>query len=149
MATDSAGRSTPRATPRASGIVLSDRQRIAWLRLIRSDNVGPATFRDLINHCGTAENALAALPELSARGGARRAMRITSVEEAEREMALVQKSGARLVGIGEPDYPPALRQIDGAPPLLTIKGDSETAVRPSTGIVGAAMPRSSAPSWPP
>lgn len=133
MATDSAGRSAPRA----SGIPLSDRQRIAWLRLIRSDNVGPATFRDLINHCGSAENALAALPELSARGGARRAMRITSIEEAEREMALVQKSGARLVGIGEPDYPPALRQIDGAPPLLAMKGDRETGIRPSAGIVGA------------
>ena len=58
------------------GIALTDRQRIAWLRLIRSDNVGPATFRDLINHFGTAEAALAALPELSRRGGSARAIRI-------------------------------------------------------------------------
>ena len=48
----------------SKGTVLSERQRIAWLRLIRSDNVGPATFRDLINHFGSAEVALAALPEM-------------------------------------------------------------------------------------
>jgi hypothetical protein len=57
---------------RPKGIALTDRQRVAWLRLIRSDNVGPATFRDLINHFGSAEAALAALPGLSARGGATR-----------------------------------------------------------------------------
>jgi DNA processing protein len=133
MATDTAGR----AAHRVSGILLNDRQRMAWLRLIRSDNVGPATFRDLINHCGTAENALAMLPELSARGGARRAIRIASKEEAERELAQARRLGARFVGIGEPDYPPALRQIDGAPPLLAIRGAPETVVRPSIGVVGA------------
>ena len=52
------------------GIALTERQRIAWLRLIRSDNVGPVTFRDLINHFGSAETALDMLPELSRRGGA-------------------------------------------------------------------------------
>ena len=51
------------------GIELSARQRVAWLRLIRSDNIGPVTFRELINHFGSAEKALDALPELSRRGG--------------------------------------------------------------------------------
>jgi DNA processing protein len=120
-----------------TGIALTDRQRIAWLRLIRSDNVGPTTFRDLINHFGTAEAALAALPELSARGGASRVIRIASLEEAEREMEAMRRHGARFVGIGEPDYPPALRQIDGAPPLLAMKGSLDVATRPSIGIVGS------------
>ena len=53
------------------GVRLTERQRLAWLRLIRSDNVGPATFRDLINHFGSAERAIEHLPELSRRGGAR------------------------------------------------------------------------------
>ncbi|CDZ27732.1 DNA-processing protein DprA [Neorhizobium galegae] len=127
----------PDGSARRMGIALTDRQRIAWLRLIRSDNVGPATFRDLINHCGSAENALAMLPELSARGGATRAIRIAGVQEAERELEAAHRFGARFVGIGEPDYPPALRQIEGAPPLLAMKGDLSAATRPSVGVVGS------------
>jgi len=119
------------------GIALTDRQRIAWLRLIRSDNVGPATFRDLINHFGSAEAALSMLPELSARGGATRSIRIATEAEAYRELEAVQRFGARFVGIGEPDYPQALRQIDGAPPLLAVKGDLSVLNRPAVGIVGS------------
>jgi DNA processing protein len=127
----------PDGSAKRTGIALTERQRIAWLRLIRSDNVGPATFRDLINHCGSAENALAMLPELSARGGATRAIRIAGVQEAERELEAAHRFGARFVGIGEPDYPPALRQIEGAPPLLAMKGDLSAATRPSVGVVGS------------
>lgn len=61
-----------------TGIALTEKQKIAWLRLIRSDNVGPSTFRDLIQHYGSAEAALAALPDLSQRGGATRVIRIAS-----------------------------------------------------------------------
>lgn len=120
-----------------SGIALTERQRIAWLRLIRSDNVGPATFRQLINHCGSAENALAMLPELSRRGGATRSLRIASVQDAERELEAARRFGAHFIGIGEPDYPPALRHIDGAPPLVAIRGNPASATRPSVGIVGS------------
>ncbi|MVA26402.1 DNA-processing protein DprA [Agrobacterium vitis] len=120
-----------------SGIALTEKQRTAWLRLIRSDNVGPATFRDLINNFGTAERALDMLPELSQRGGATRSIRIATIAEAERELEFARKFGARFVGIGEPDYPPALRQIDAAPPLLAMKGQGSTAIRPSIGIVGS------------
>ena len=127
----------PDGSAKRTGIALTERQRIAWLRLIRSDNVGPATFRDLINHCGSAENALAMLPELSARGGATRAIRIAGVQEAERELEAAHRFGARFVGIGEPDYPPALRQIEGAPPLLAMKGDLSAATHPSVGVVGS------------
>lgn len=119
------------------GIALTDRQRIAWLRLIRSDNVGPATFRDLINHFGTAEAALDALPELSRRGGSSRSIRIATVEDAEREIETARRFGAKFIGIGEPDYPPALRQIDGAPPLLAAKGDLSVAALPAVGMVGS------------
>ncbi|OQP85551.1 DNA protecting protein DprA [Rhizobium rhizosphaerae] len=120
-----------------TGIVLTERQRLAWLRLIRSDNVGPATFRDLINHFGSAERALEALPELSRRGGAKRPIRVASREEAERELERAHQIGARFVGVGEPDYPPALRQIDGAPPLLCVKGHAPTGITPALGVVGA------------
>ncbi|MDF1634828.1 DNA-processing protein DprA [Mycoplana sp. MJR14] len=119
------------------GIALSEKQRIAWLRLIRSDNVGPVTFRDLINHFGTAEAALEMLPELSRRGGAVRTIRIASRADAERELDLAERHGAAFVGIGEPDYPALLRQIDGAPPLVAIKGNRKIAGDVAVGIVGS------------
>ena len=119
------------------GIALTERQRIAWLRLIRSDNVGPVTFRELINHFGSAETALEMLPELSRRGGASRSIRVASRGEAERELEMAERHGAAFVGIGEPDYPPLLRQIDGAPPLLAVKGNRKVITAPAVGIVGA------------
>ncbi|AFL51901.1 DNA processing protein [Sinorhizobium fredii] len=127
----------PNGSARRNGTALTERQRIAWLRLIRSDNVGPATFRDLVNHFGSAEAALEALPELSRRGGSNRQFRIASLADAERELETAHRFGAVFVGIGEPDYPPALREIDGAPPLIAMKGNLQAASRPSLGIVGS------------
>ncbi len=122
---------------RRTGVALTEKQRIAWLRLIRSDNVGPSTFRDLINHYGSAEAALAALPELSQHGGSTRAIRIADERDALRELEAAHRFGARFIGIGEPDYPPALREIDGAPPLLAVKGNMSVATRPAIGMVGS------------
>lgn len=119
------------------GVVLSNRQRLSWLRLIRSDNVGPATFRDLINHFGSADEAIEQLPELSRRGGSARAIRVAGIDEAERELEAAERFGAVFIGIGEPDYPPALRRIDGAPPLIAAVGDLALATRVAIGIVGA------------
>lgn len=127
---------TPSDSAASRGIALTDRQRIAWLRLIRSDNVGPATFRDLINHFGSAERALEALPDLASRGGSR-GVRIASRSEAEAELDRARAFGARFIGIGEPGYPSALRHIEAAPPLLAIKGDVSAATRPALGVVGS------------
>jgi DNA processing protein len=66
---------------------LTDEQRIDWLRLIRSDNVGPRTFRSLINHFGSARTALQRLPDLARRGGAARPGRICSEEDARTELS--------------------------------------------------------------
>ena len=74
------------AGPAAGALRLSDRQRISWLRLIRTDNVGPATFRDLINRFGSAETALEMLPELMRSGGALRLPKIPSIAQAEAEL---------------------------------------------------------------
>lgn len=126
--------------PDASGatrFVLSDRQRLAWLRLYRSDNVGPAAFRDLINHCGSAEHALEMLPELSTRGGRRRFPNIPSAADAQAELDGIAARGGRLIGIGEPEYPPLLRFAEQAPPLLTVIGDAASLSPPSVSIVGS------------
>ncbi len=121
----------------SKGVALTEKQRIAWLRLIRSDNVGPATFRDLINHFGSADKALSMLPELSRRGGAMKSIRIAGEDDVLRELDIAHRLNARFVGIGEPDYPQALRQIEGAPPLLAVKGNAAVTSGPAIGIVGS------------
>lgn len=116
---------------------LSDRQRLNWLRLIRTPNVGPASFRDLVNRFGSAEAALEMLPELTLAGGAGRIARIPSVAEAEAELQAAEKHGARFIGIGEPDYPALLRRMDHPPPLLAVKGNADVFKLPPVAIVGA------------
>lgn len=123
--------------PSASGGVrLSKDQLIAWLRLIRSDNVGPSTFRGLVNHYGSAQAALEALPDLAGRTGAKR-VRIPSVSEAEAELAALTRAGAVLVASGETDYPARLKEIPSAPPLITVRGDPAALNRPTVAIVGS------------
>ena len=115
---------------------LSDEQRIDWLRLIRSQNVGPRTFRALINHFGGARAALEALPGLARRGGAG-APRICSREEAEREIGAASSRGMALVAMGEADYPQRLAMIDDAPPLISLRGNAAVLTTPVIAIVGS------------
>ncbi len=121
----------------SAGPTLNDRQRLNWLRLIRSENVGPASFRALINRFGSAEAALAALPELVAAGGARRPSRIASEAEAMRELEAAQRFGARIVAIGEPDYPQMMQHMELPPPLVAIKGNAALFRPVAVAIVGA------------
>ncbi len=117
--------------------LLNDAQRLDWLRLIQSENVGPATFRHLINRYGSATDAIAALPDLSRKGGLSRPLRICSMAAAQDSMARAEAIGARFLAAGEPGYPPLLRQIDGAPPLICVMGEPELADREAVAIVGA------------
>ncbi|WP_378950832.1 DNA-processing protein DprA [Mesorhizobium sp. ANAO-SY3R2] len=121
----------------AAGPQLSDRQRLNWLRLIRTPNVGPASFRDLINRFGSAETAIEMLPEIMLAGGANRIARIPSVAEAEAEVEVARKAGARFVAIGEQDYPALLKRMDHPPPLLALKGNAAVFTLPPVAIVGA------------
>jgi len=119
-------------------IRLTDEQRIDWLRLIRSQNVGPRTFRALINHFGGARAALEALPGLARRGGGSGAApQIYSRAQAEREIEAAHKLRATFVAIGEADYPPRLQMIDDAPPLITIRGHGGVLAMPMVAIVGS------------
>ncbi|HSI38929.1 MAG TPA: DNA-processing protein DprA [Xanthobacteraceae bacterium] len=120
-----------------SGVRLDDDQRRDWLRLIRTENVGPRSFRLLINRFGGAGAALEALPGLARRGGRLIPPRIPSLAEADREIAALGRLGGRFVGLGEPDYPPALRAVEDAPPLLAVRGRVELLSLPMVAIVGA------------
>ena len=116
---------------------LTDAQRIDWLRLIRSDNVGPRTFRSLVNHFGSARAALERLPDLARRGGAVRHQRICSEADAHGELAASERLGVSLIAPGEAGYPPRLATLDDAPPLLGVRGAHEVLMRPMIAIVGS------------
>lgn len=125
------------APPQRTGVKLSDQQRFSWLRLIRSDNIGPITFRELINQFGTADAAIDALPELVSRGKSRKKIKITSNDAIAREIDVTQRSGAKFIGLGEPDYPAALKMSDAPPPMITVQGSIECLARHSVSIVGS------------
>src|ERR1700676_469933 len=118
-------------------IRLTDEQRIDWLRLIRSQNVGPRTFRALINHFGGARAALEALPGLARRGGGDAAPKICSRAQAERELEAAPKLGVRFIAVGEADYPLRLQMIDDAPPLIAVRGLSTVLAAPLVAVVGS------------
>lgn len=119
------------------GARLSDAQLLDWLQLIRSDNIGPRTFQQLVNRYGGAAAALAALPDLIARTPGARKVRIASRDACTREMEAVLALGAQFVALGEPDYPQWLRAIPSAPPLICVRGRTEVLHRPAVAIVGA------------
>ncbi|MGX5736919.1 DNA-processing protein DprA [Bosea thiooxidans] len=118
-----------------AGVALSDRQRLDWLRLIRSENIGPRSFLTLMNRFGGAEAALEALPELTRQAG--RPVRICSPAAAEREMAGLARLGGRFIALGEADYPLPLQAIDSAPPLIAVLGRAEALRRPAVALVGS------------
>lgn len=116
---------------------LTDAQRLDWLQLIRCDNVGPRTFRALVNKFGGAGAALEALPGLIRSAKGERAIRLFARDEAEREMEAANRNGVRFVALGEPDYPSTLRAIDAAPPLIAVRGRLDALARPAVAIVGS------------
>jgi DNA processing protein len=120
---------------KVAGTHLTPSQKLAWLRLIRTENVGPVTFRQLLNRAGSAEQAIADLPRLAARVGV--GARVPSISEAEAELAGIEKLGGRLVASGEPGYPSLFDHIAGAPPLVTVIGGERLDLTRTVAIVGA------------
>jgi DNA processing protein len=118
-------------------ITLTDAERIDRLRLIRSDNVGPRTFRSLVRHFGSARAALENLPDLARRGGASRPQRICSEADAQAELEASARMGVHLIAPGEAGYPTRLTELDDAPPLLGVRGVIDAMMRPMIAIVGS------------
>lgn len=103
---------------------------------MRSPGIGPVTFRQLIARFGSAAEALAAVPDLARRGGGA-TPRLCARDEAEREIATVDKLGARYLTLGRGLYPRLLGELEDAPPLLMAKGNLNLLDRTVVAIVGA------------
>ncbi len=121
----------------SSDTALPDSERLAWLRLSRTENVGPVTFYRLIETYGSASKALDALPKLSERGGRKKPLVVPPSSVAEQEIERLQKMNGRILTAGDPDYPLPLAATEDAPPVLSVIGDTALLRKSSIGIVGA------------
>ncbi|MEM9549936.1 MAG: DNA-processing protein DprA [Pseudomonadota bacterium] len=114
----------------------TEEDRFQWLRLLRSRRVGVATFYRLLAEHGTAQNALAALPEVARKAGIE-GYEICPAGVIEAELKAARAAKARLLCLGDHDYPKALNDIADAPPLLWVVGDTNLMACPATALVGA------------
>ncbi len=114
---------------------LTQGEAFARIRLLRSPNIGPVSYAQLLARFGSAAEALEALPDLGTRGG--RPYRAAPADTIEREVEAVRRSGAKYLFHDQPDYPALLGAIDSAPPIVTWRGDLALAARPCVALVGA------------
>ena len=115
---------------------LNDSERRDWLRLARTENVGPVTFASLIARFGNAAAALSELPRMAARGGGKK-FDLASEEDAAREIAELAKQNGRLIASCEPDFPQGLAALEPPPPVISVLGQASLLKREMVAIVGA------------
>jgi len=117
-------------------MTLTDSERLAWLRLARTHNIGPVAFANLIARFGDASAALEEVPRMAQRGGARNFV-LPPHGEVERELAGLMKLGGRLIAACEPDFPPGLAALEPQPPLISVIGNVHLLQKNMVAVVGA------------
>lgn len=123
--------------PDTKSLPLTDSEKLARLRLIRSENVGPITFHRLLDRYGNAQSALEALPALASRGGRSKPLGLCSRSDAEAEIAELNALGAHMLFQGEAAYPTLLAHIDDAPPVLFARGHIALMKKRAVALVGS------------
>lgn len=119
------------APPRTHG------ERVDWLRLARTPNVGPVTFFQLVSRYKSPARALEALPELARKAGRKQPLKAPNPQDIENELEAAQAYGAQILTAADPDYPPLLKALAPPPPVLTALGNPGLSARPTVAIVGA------------
>jgi DNA processing protein len=114
----------------------STKDRLAWLRLIRSDRIGPVAFYQLVERFGSAGAALDALPDLARKAGNRR-FRLCAADTAMAEIEASERAGARMIAAFEDSYPKLLAALDHPPPIIHVIGGGDNFNHPAVAMVGA------------
>ncbi len=112
-------------------------ERIARMRLIWSDNVGPITFRHLLARFGSAMAALDALPDLAKKGGRKKPIQICRISNIEKELEAIRAFGGKFIVMGDSQYPKMLAATEDAPPVLAVKGHLHLTDKRVVAMVGA------------
>lgn len=115
---------------------LSDKDKLDWLRLARSQRIGPVTFYKLLEVHGSPSRALEALPEMASKGG-KSIPKLAPMDKVKKEYDLLRKAGGNLIAACEDAYPKQLAQCEDAPPIISVLGNTELLNKPCVGIVGA------------
>jgi DNA processing protein len=118
-------------------IPLTDREQLDWLRLSRTENIGPITFHRLLQRYGSATKALETLPHLAAQGGRKKPLIPPPLAAIEQEYERLKKRGGDIICAIDPRYPLALAAIEDAPPVISVIGNIDLLARLSIGVVGA------------
>lgn len=113
------------------------KEKRAWIRLARTDNVGPVTFYRLLDFYKTASRALEALPELSKKGGCKKPLKAPEPQLIDKEIESVEKLGGKILTSADEAYPLSLSALEDAPPVITALGNIDMISRPCIGMVGA------------
>lgn len=122
---------------RLKGQTLPLSEKLSWLRLSRTDNIGPITFYKLIEIYSSATRALEALPELSRRGGRKNPLKAAESSRIEKEYEALKKIGGEIITAGEASYPLALAATDDAPPVISVLGNPDLMNQSCIAMVGA------------
>jgi len=125
------------AVPKPRPETLSETERLDRLRLIRAENVGPITYRQLLARFGNATAAIEALPDLAKRGGRSQPISIPSQTDAEKEWESTEAAGASLLIEGDAAFPALLSAAEGSPPVISVRGHAHLLAKRCIGIVGA------------
>lgn len=112
-------------------------ERLAWIRLIRTDSIGPVSFFSLIRRFGTAQQALQNLPEIAKRNNSKKDFSLATLESAEKEYEQTRKLGGDFLLEYEDAYPSQLKAIHDPPPVISCIGNKDFLHAPSLAIVGA------------
>lgn len=106
------------------------------LQLIRSENVGPITYWQLVQHFGSPKAALEALS--ASNPLIKKKTTVFPLDRAQREIDVHRKQGIHLLCHSDPQFPQALKTMPDCPPVLSVQG--QLAVlngQKSIAIVGA------------
>lgn len=120
-----------------SAEALSNKEKIARLRLIRTENVGPVTFKQLISRYQSAEQAIEILPELARRGGRKKPLKACAMAKINQELDMLDKAGGELIVLGDTLYPVPLAATEDAPPVMMALGHTHLLEKSTFAIVGA------------
>ncbi len=116
---------------------LNDHEKINWLRLIRTENIGPMTFYQLLRQCGSIDQVFERLPQMAKNGGRLDGLKIPSITEIESEIEKLHKIGGEFIFACEPNYPYNLGFVEDAPPVLSTIGNLNLLTKTSLAVVGS------------
>ncbi len=117
---------------------LNNEARAKRLQLLRTSNIGPMTYAQLMARFkGDIDAILEALPNLATKAGKSRNFKVPPISSIHKEMEKGEKMGARFIAHDEEDYPLPLSALNPPPPMICIRGKHEAFLKPGIAIVGS------------